>query len=217
MANNQMPHNLEAEAALLGCILIEESIQSELLEELREDDLYQESHRIILNAMRAVYGGRSTVDVVTLTDRLEREGNLERAGGIAYITELASISPSAANYKHYFEIVRRDSVNRALIRAAKDIIENSSAGLDERDAISYAEKLIYDLSRKEDSGALLGLGDGETIQEVVRRFEAIQGDRNAFRGLETGFHHLDRITNGLQKSDLIVIAARPGRERRRSQ
>ena len=95
MAINQMPHNLDAEAALLGCILIDEEIQSELLEQLREEDFYQESHREILNAMRAVYGGRVPVDVVTLTDRLDRDGKLERAGGLQYITELAQITPSA--------------------------------------------------------------------------------------------------------------------------
>ena len=210
MAINQMPHNLDAEAALLGCILIDEEIQSELLEQLREEDFYQESHREILNAMRAVYGGRVPVDVVTLTDRLDRDGKLERAGGLQYITELAQITPSAANYKQYLTIVRRDAVNRALIRAAKDIIENSMKGEEERDAISFAEKAVYDISKREDNNALMGMEDGETIQEVLGKFENIQSDPNAFRGVETGFKHFDRITNGLQKSDLIVLAARPG-------
>ena len=210
MAINQMPHNLDAEAALLGCILIDEEIQSELLEQLREEDFYQESHREILNAMRAVYGGRVPVDVVTLTDRLERDGKLERAGGLQYITELAQITPSAANYKQYLTIVRRDAVNRALIRAAKDIIENSMKGEEERNAISFAEKAVYDISKREDNNALVGMEDGETIQEVLGKFENIQSDPNAFRGVETGFKHFDRITNGLQKSDLIVLAARPG-------
>ena len=157
MAINQMPHNLDAEAALLGCILIDEEIQSELLEQLREEDFYQESHREILNAMRAVYGGRVPVDVVTLTDRLDRDGKLERAGGLQYITELAQITPSAANYKQYLTIVRRDAVNRALIRAAKDIIENSMKGEEERDAISFAEKAVYDISKREDNNALMGI------------------------------------------------------------
>ena len=80
MANNQMPHNLEAEAALLGCIIIDGDIQSELLETLKEDDFYQESDRLVFEAMKKVYGARKPVDVVTLTDMLEREGTLERAG-----------------------------------------------------------------------------------------------------------------------------------------
>ena len=210
MANNQMPHNLDAEAALLGCILIDESIQSELLETLHEEEFYQESHRLILTAMREVYGSRKPVDLVTLTDRLEHNGTLEKAGGLRAVTELAELTPSAANYKQYFEIVRRDYVNRSLIRAAKDIIENSMKGQEERDAIAYAEKLVYDISKQEDTSTLANLEDGKVLQQVLSKFEAVQADPNACRGLETGFKQLDRITNGLQKSDLIVVAARPG-------
>lgn len=210
MANNQMPHNLEAEAALLGCIIIDGDIQSELLETLKEDDFYQESDRLVFEAMKKVYGARKPVDVVTLTDMLEREGTLERAGGLQRITELAEVTPSAANYKQYFEIVRRDAIRRSLIRAAKGIIEVSTEGTEARDAIAYAEKQVYDISKQEDNSQLAGLADGEVIRQVLGKFEDIQSDPNAFRGLETGFKHLDRITNGLQKSDLIVIAARPG-------
>lgn len=210
MATNQMPHNTDAEAALLGCIIIDGDIQSDVLETLREEDFYSEQHREILTAMKTVYGGRKPVDVVTLTDCLERSGKLERAGGLAYLTELAQIVPSAANYKQYLDILRRDSINRALIRAAKGIIENSMKGVEERDALAYAEKQVYDVSKREDGSALNGLSDGEIIQQVIGKFESIQSDPNAFRGVETGFKHLDRITNGLQKSDLIVIAARPG-------
>ncbi len=210
MAVNQMPHNLDAEAALLGCILIDAEIQSDLLESLHSEDFYQESHKEILSAMKAVYGSRKPVDLVTLTDRLDRDAKLERAGGLAYITELAQITPSSAHYKQYFEIIRRDAVNRALIRAAKDIIENSLKGEEEREAIAFAEKKVYDISKKEDGSTLTGMEDGEIIGQVIGKFESIQSDPNAFRGLETGFRHLDRITNGLQKSDLIVLAARPG-------
>jgi len=210
MAVNQMPHNLDAEAALLGCIIIDEAIQSDLLETLKEDDFYQESHRVILSAMKEVYGARKPVDVVTLTDCLERNGALERAGGLRHITELAEITPSAANFKQYFEIVRRDAVNRLLIRAAKEIIENSMKSPDEREAVAFAEKAVYDISRKEDGSALAGLADGVVVHQVIDKFEEIQSIPNAFGGAETAFTLLDRITNGLQKSDLIVIAARPG-------
>ena len=210
MANNQMPHNLEAEAAILGCILIDGDVQSELLEMLREEDFYQESNRLVLGAMKQVYGARKPVDIVTLTDALEREGQLEKAGGLVRITELAEATPSAANYKQYFEIIRRDAVRRALIRAAKGIIEVSTEGTEAREAVSYAEKQIYDISKQEDNSQLAGLADGAVIREVIGKFEEIQSDPNAFRGMETGFKHLDRITNGLQRSDLIVIAARPG-------
>ena len=210
MANNQMPHNLEAESAILGCILIDGDIQSELLETLREDDFYQESNRLVLEGMKKVYAARKPVDIVTLTDMLERDGTLERAGGLVRITELAEITPSAANYRQYLEIVRRDAIRRALIRAAKGIIETSTEGTEAREAVAYAEKQIYDISKQEDNSQLAGLSDGVVIREVLGKFEDIQADPNAYRGMETGFKHLDRITNGLQRSDLIVIAARPG-------
>ena len=210
MTNNQMPHNLEAESALLGCIIIDGDIQSELLESLKDEDFYQESNRLVFDAMRKVYGGRKPVDIVTLTDMLEREGTLERAGGLQRITELAELTPSAANYKQYFEIVRRDAIRRSLIRAANGIIEVSTKGTEAREAIAFAEKQVYDISKQEDGSQLSGLSDGAVIRQVLGKFEDIQSDPNAFRGLPTGFKHLDRITNGLQRSDLIVVAARPG-------
>ncbi len=210
MPNNQMPHNLDAETALLGCILIDESIQSDVLEMLKEEDFYQESHREIVAGMKAVYGGRKPVDLITLADYLEREGRLERAGGLDYITELTQAVPSSANYRQYLEIVRRDSINRALIQAAGRVIENSVRSPEERDAVEYAEKQIYSVSQRGDSSALMGLADGEAVAEVIGKLEAIQNDPNAFRGLETGFKHLDAITHGLQKGNLIIIAARPG-------
>ncbi len=210
MANNQMPHNSDAEAALLGCILIDGDIQSDVLEELSEDDFYSEQHKDIFTAMKAVYGSRKPVDVVTLTDRLDRDGKLDRAGGLSYLTELSEAVPSAANFRQYFDIIRRDAVNRALIRAAKGIIENSAQSPDLREALAYAEKRVYDISETEDVSSLEGLGDGEAVGSVIRKFESIQEDPNAFRGLETGFHHLDRITHGLQKGSLVIIAARPG-------
>ena len=205
-----MPHNLEAESALLGCIIIDGDIQSELLESLKDEDFYQESNRLVFDAMRKVYGGRKPVDIVTLTDMLEREGTLERAGGLQRITELAELTPSAANYKQYFEIVRRDAIRRSLIRAANGIIEVSTKGTEAREAIAFAEKQVYDISKQEDGSQLSGLSDGAVIRQVLGKFEDIQSDPNAFRGLPTGFKHLDRITNGLQRSDLIVVAARPG-------
>ncbi len=210
MSNNQMPHNLEAEAALLGCIIIDGDIQSELLETLRGEDFYQESNQLMLDAMQKVYAAHKPIDVVTLTDMLEREGTLERAGGLQRVTELAEVTPSAANFKQYFEIVRRDAIRRSLIRAAKKIIETSTNGTSAREAVSFAEKQVYDISKQEDNSQLAGLSDGVVIRQVLGKFEDIQSDPNAFRGLETGFKHLDRITNGLQKSDLIVLAARPG-------
>ena len=141
MAIQQMPHNLEAEAALLGCLMMDEFVQTEILEDLKEEDFYQESNRVILEAMKRVVAGRKVVDVVTLTDQLERDGTLQRAGGLQALSELSSAIPSAANYRQYYDIIKRDSVNRALIRAAKSIIELCQGGPEEKDAIAFADKL----------------------------------------------------------------------------
>ena len=212
MANemNTMPYNRDAEMALLGCMLIDSDIASEIVDKLREDDFYQESHRYILRAMQNVFNARKPIDLVTVSDDLESEGNLEKAGGIIYLTDLTQITPSAANYKSYYEIVSRDSMNRRLIRASRKIIETSMKSPDETEALAYAEKTIYDISRESERSALLSMSDGEIIDQVIHKFETIQADPTCLNGIPTGFKHLDRMTRGLQPGALIVLAARPG-------
>ena len=212
MANetNTMPYNRDAEMALLGCMLIDSDIASEIVDKLREDDFYQESHKYILTAMKNVFNARKPIDLVTVSDDLESEGNLEKAGGIIYLTDLTQITPSAANYKSYHEIVTRDSMNRKLIRASRKIIETSMKSPDEKESLAYAEKTIYDISRQSERSALLGMSDGDIIDEVIHKFETLQADPDSFKGVPTGFKHLDRITHGLQPGALIVLAARPG-------
>ena len=212
MANevNAMPYNRDAEMALLGCLLIDNEIVSELIEKLTEEDFYQESHKLIIRAMQIVFGSRKPVDLVTLSDELDSEGNLDKAGGIAYLTELAEITPSAANYKSYYEIVSRDSTNRKLIRAARKITENCMTGAAGRDAIAFAEKTVYDISKQADRSALVGIRESDAVAKVLEKFEMLQSDSDAFKGIPTGFKRLDQMTNGLHGSDLIVLAARPG-------
>lgn len=207
---NTMPYNRDAEMALLGCLLIDNEITSELVEKLTEDDFYQESHKYILRAMQRVFNNRKPVDLVTVSDELENQATLEKAGGIVYLTELAQIVPSAANYKSYYEIVTRDSVNRKLIRASRKIIETSMQGTDEKIALAFAEKSIYDISKQSERSALLSMSDDDIIGEVLQKFELLQSDQNAYKGIPTGFKRLDKMTNGLQAGALIVLAARPG-------
>ena len=212
MANNinTMPYNRDAEMALLGCFLIDNEVAVELIERLGEKDFYLDSHKLIIVAMRTVYNERKPIDLVTVSDELESKGNLSKAGGIVYLTELAQLTPSAANYKSYYDIVRRDSVNRQLIRASRQIIENCGESTDETKSVAFAEKVVYDISAESEASNLTAIGDGETIDGVIEKFETLQSDPNAFRGVETGFRRLDQMTNGLQPSDLIVLAARPG-------
>lgn len=210
MPTNQLPYNPEAEAALLGCLIVDELVQGDILESLYDEDFYLETHRVILAAMKRVFGARKAVDTVTLTDELSKDGNLEKAGGLQTITDLSNNLPSTANYKEYLSIVKRDAMNRSLMRAAKEIAENSRKSPEERDAIDFAERKIYEISKQEDRSSLMGLSDGTALQEVIDKFEEIYRDPNAYRGIETGFTKLDQITHGLQKGSLVIIAARPG-------
>ncbi len=208
--NNVMPNNLDAEQALLGCMLIDNEILTEILEQLDKNDFYQESHQYILSAMKMVFAERKPVDIVTLCDRLDGDNNLEKAGGISYVSELAQITPSAANYKYYFDIVKRDSVNRSLIRASRDIIDFAKSGGDTVSSVQFAEEKIYAVSRTNDTSTMKDIREGSGIDAVLDKFEKLAKDKDAFRGVITGFTRLDKLTNGLQKSDLIVLAARPG-------
>lgn len=208
--NNVMPNNLDAEQALLGCMLIDNEILADVLERIDKNDFYQESHQYILAAMKMVYADRKPVDIVTLCDRLDSDGNLEKAGGLSYVSELAQITPSAANYKYYLDIVTRDSVNRGLIRAARDVIEFAKSSDDSVKSVQYAEERVYSVSRTYDTSSVKDIREGSGINAVLDKFEKLAKDKDAYRGLSTGFTRLDRLTNGLQRSDLIVIAARPG-------
>ena len=202
--NNVMPNSLDAEQALLGCMLIDNEILPDVLEKLTEDDFYQESHKYILSAMKINYNSHRPVDLVTLIDKLETEGNLEKAGGAAYLTELAQITPSSANYNSYFDIVKRDSVNRRLIRASRDIIKFAQTSSDSVQSVQYAESLVYDISRTNDTSSVKDIRESDAIDRVINKFQLLAEDKDAYRGVMTGFTRLDK------KTDLIVIAARPG-------
>ncbi len=207
---NVMPNNLDAEQALLGCMLIDNEILAEVLDGLKKEDFYQESHQYIISAIKMNFAERKPLDIITLTDRLENDGNLEKAGGISYITELAQITPSAANYKYYLEIVKRDSVNRSLIRAAREIVEFSQKSSNSVESIQFAEEKVYAVSRKNDTSSVKDIRESEGLDLVLEKFQKLAEDKNAYRGVSTGFIRLDKLTNGFQKTNLIVLAARPG-------
>ena len=151
---NVLPNNLEAEQALLASMLIDNDVLSEVVDKLSDRDFYQESHQLIMGAILKIFNQRRPTDLVTLTDCLEKEGNLAKVGGIDYITDLMQKAPSAANYRYYFDIVKRDSTNRELIRAARNIIENSMNSTDGTQSVQYAEKLVYDIAKKGDTSSM---------------------------------------------------------------
>ena len=207
---NVLPNNLEAEQSLIGCMLIDNEVLSEVADKLSDNDFYQESHKLIISAILKVFYQRKPADIITLSDCLEKDGNLAKAGGIEYITELMQSVPSAANYRYYFDIVKRDSTNRELIRASRNIIENSMNSTDSTQSVLYAEKLVYDIAKKGDTSSMEDIRESSVVGDVIERFEEISRNKDALRGIPTGFPYLNKITNGFQRSDLIVIAARPG-------
>ena len=202
-----MPHSLEAEQALLGCLLIDSKIQVDVVAFLSEEDFYAESHKIIFSAMLEIIKLNQPVDLVTLTDTLEKQGALENVGGITYITELTNVMPSSANYKRYLDIVTRDSLLRKLIRGSAEVIEECRTSSDKATALSFAEKTVYDISSQADTSEVVKID--KILPDVLNKLDELSHDKSAFKGIKTGFRELDKKTNGLHKSDLVIIAARP--------
>lgn len=205
------PHNLEAEQAVLGCILIDNQAQIDILAIMNEKDFYSEAHSQIYKSMSKIYAKSIPVDFVTLTDQLEKEGLLEKVGGIDYIMTLTNTVPSAANFKHYCDIVKADSIRRKLIHSGQEIIEDAFDNQDKDKSLQFAEQVIFEIAEKEGRSSLehVGRNDG-AVKKVVDKFSEIAKDPTILKGISTGFDEFDKITNGLQNSDLILLAARPG-------
>lgn len=204
----KLPHSLDAEQAVLGCVLIGEEAPHEILNELNEDDFYTDSHKSIFGAMKSLYLKSVTIDYVTLCDELETQNVLESIGGISYISTLTNIVPSAANYQHYVDIVKRTSTVRKLINSSQKIIDTAFDSDSAEDVLAFAESEIFGVAEKNDRSHLTPIQ--ESLPEVMEKFNKLVKDPEALQGVPTGFVQLDYITNGLQKGDLILLAARPG-------
>ena len=226
---NLLPYSLEAEQSVLGSILIDKEVQFEIASKVKAEDFYEEAHKIIYRAMFEILSDAKPIDFVTLVDVLsktpavkhEKKGSdnlelianaekktmLEKVGGIEYITELTRVTPSAANYQYYVDIVKRDSVLRKLIRSSDSIMQDAKTSDSGAKSVAYAEKLIYDISEELDTSSLTNVN--ENVQHVLDEFQKIQSDKNYLQGLHTGFTAFDDLTNGLHKGNLIILAARP--------
>ncbi|MDD3035983.1 MAG: replicative DNA helicase, partial [Candidatus Saccharimonadaceae bacterium] len=202
-----MPYSVEAEQSVLGCILFDSQLAADIMNELSGDDFYSEANKIIFEAMNLIYISNRPIDYVTLTSELEKSGKLNLCGGITYLTAVEQSVPSSANYIHYVDIVKRDSTMRRLIKSSVQIIETAQTEIGSEEALQFAEKSIFDISAKSDTSKLSHIEP--SLKEVMEKFGDLQTDKNAFKGIPTGFPLLDYITNGLQRSDLVLIAARP--------
>lgn len=224
-----LPYNLEAEQSLLGSIMIDQELQFEICSRLKVEDFYLESHKLVYEGISSIIQENKPVDIVTLTDKMsktstnlgrrrnidiaslaeemERKTTLEKAGGIAYLTELSRATPSASNYEYYLKIVKRDSTLRKLIRSAEAIIIDAKTSTNSEASVANAEKAIFAVAENLQLSDLTNIK--ENFSEVLTLFKNIQEDAHFMQGLKTGFVAYDRMSNGLHKGNLIIIAARP--------
>ena len=203
-----MPHNTEAEQAVLGACLIDAEVAINVMNSLRHDDFYLEAHQDIFGAMYVVYSKNQPIDYITLTDELDAEGILQSVGGLEYITTLTNVIPSAANANVYIDIVKRDSILRRIIKASQNIIEKTYDATTKEQAIDFAEQAIFEIGKSQEQSSLVHVGGA--LNEVIKKFDNLSKNKDGIKGIATGFKDFDAVTNGLQNSDLILLAARPG-------
>jgi replicative DNA helicase len=202
------PQNVEAEQSVLGAILLDNDAINQAIEILTAEDFYRESHREIFRAMVALSERNQPVDAITLTDALRTGGVLEAVGGAGYIAELAACVPTAANAGHYARIVREKSLLRSLASISTEIASgayDSPPNVDEY--LDESEHKIFEISERRVRQSFHGMP--ELTRESIRLLERLYERKELVTGVPTGFLDLDRLTAGLQPSDLIIIAARP--------
>src|SRR5215210_1742857 len=202
------PHDLDAERAVIGAMLVSEAAVSVVGETLAAEDFYSETHRVLYGVMMRLYSRGDPIDQLTLSDELKSVGEFDRIGGRSYVFRLVESVPTAANAARYAEIVRGKALLRAVIDAGSRIQQEAFAEPEDvTQALDAAEQLIYSVSNrqlKEHLAPVSELAPG-ALERIQRLYEA-EGE---VTGVETGFEDLDRLTTGFHKSDLVVLAARP--------
>lgn len=202
------PQNIEAEMAVLGAILLNGEALITAMERVMSEDFYRTSHQYIFEAMIDIAEANDPVDIVTLTARLQDKKQLEDIGGVGYLSQLANAVPTAANVDYYAQIVEEKSMLRRLIRTATQIVSNGFASEDEVGALlSDAEQRILEIANRRLSSGFVAIRD--VLMEVFERVEFLSQNRGGTTGVPSGFVDLDKMTSGFQRSDLIIVAARP--------
>lgn len=205
-----LPHNLEAERALLGSILLDNSVLNLALETLKTTDFYSEAHRLTFQKMVELSEKTRAAEVVTLAEELAKEGLLEKAGGIAYLAALTDGVPvgSASSAADYARIIKEKSIVRALIYASNNIIARCLEGTDDpQTLIDQAQSQIFEISEKDVQSGFFRVQD--IVKASFGTLDILFDRQSGVTGIETGFEVLDSMTSGLQSGELIIIAARP--------
>ncbi|MCM8768869.1 MAG: replicative DNA helicase [Candidatus Omnitrophica bacterium] len=203
------PQNLEAEQALLGCMLLDEEAKIKAFESIHVDHFYSPAHREIFKAMVALFEHNAPCDLVTLTEQLKKTAQLEEVGGLEYLTTLLETVPTAAHIDDYIRIVKDKYILRSLIATATQVISEASDEPEEVDALlDKAEALIFEISQDRVEKDAYPLND--LVHDAMEAIEKLHSGQGMVTGIPTGFRDLDNATSGLQPSDLIIIASRPG-------
>jgi replicative DNA helicase len=202
------PQSIEAEQSILGSILIDNDILFDVMDLLSDGDFYREIHRKIYRGILVLFEKSEPMDLITLTNILKKQNELDAVGGAAYLAELVDQVPVAGNAVQYAKIVREKAILRNLISSASHITTRCyEDGGDVDDALDFAESTIFKISEKKISPSFYPLSD--IITDSFKTLESRSEHRELITGVPTGFHGLDSLTSGLQPSDLIIIAGRP--------
>ncbi len=203
----QLPQNIEAECGVLGSIIIDPEAIVQVADFLHADDFYRDAHRTIYEVILHLYEQREAADFITICDELERHNKLENVGGASYITSLINQVPTSGNVEYYGRIVERNAILRRLIHAAAQIAATAYEETDADVALDRAEQLIFNISQRHARSDFSPLR--EILSDYMNKLDQLHEHRGMIVGVPTGFADLDRLTGGLQKSDLIILAARP--------
>jgi replicative DNA helicase len=203
-----LPNSAEAERAILGGIILDNGLISQAIELLRPEDFYVPSHRRIFLAMTALFERGAEINPILIGEELKKDNALESVGGISFITNLTYGLPHSTNIAHYAKVVRGKSMLRQLIRAANKITQEALEQEDEPELIlDHAEHAIFELA---DERLRQGFVHVKPVaQELLEKIQEMEGRSSVLTGLTTGFADLDTLTSGLQRQDLIIVAARP--------
>jgi replicative DNA helicase len=205
------PHSIEAEQAVLGGLLLDTSAWDQVADMVRAKDFYRPDHRLIFDAIAALAGEAKPCDVITVSEQLQKLGELDNAGGLAYLGTLARDTPTAANVRAYAELVRERSLLRQLISAGSEIAASvfNTEGHTARDLVDKAEQKVFEIAE-----AGFGARDGAVIAramlpDLIDKIDAAYQNPDSLQGLATGFTDFDKITGGLRPGDLVIVAGRP--------
>ena len=202
------PQSIEAELSVLGAMMLKKEAVTQAIELLRSDEFYRQAHRVVFEAMESLVREGEPVDIVTVTESLRKSGLLEQVGGITFLANLTNSVPSTANLAHYAKIVKEKAILRSLIDVSTEIAGMAYEGSEDIAVqLDGAEQKILAIAGGRTTGAFTPIKD--VVFDAMDRVNQLAQSKGGITGLSTGLATLDSVTRGLQKSDLIIVAARP--------